>query len=45
MDLIEETPDLKEVTTDEQEFRRWEGIEEDWEEFNKKEKSDESNKK
>ncbi len=38
MDLIEETPDLKEVTTDEEEFRHWEGIEEDWEEFNKKEK-------
>ena len=41
MDLIEETPDLKEVTTDEEEFRHWEGLEEDWEEFNKKEKSDE----
>ena len=45
MDLIEETPDLKEVTTDEEEFRHWEGIEEDWEEFNRKEKSDEGNKK
>ena len=40
MDLIEETPDLKEVTTDEEEFRHWEGLEEDWEEFNKKEKTD-----
>ena len=40
MDLIEETPDLKEVTTDEEEFRHWEGLEEDWEEFNRKEKSD-----
>ena len=40
MDLIEETPDLKEVTTDEEEFRHWEGIEEDWEEFNRKENSD-----
>ena len=40
MDLIEETPDLKEVTTDEEEFRHWEGLEEDWEDFNKKEKSD-----
>ena len=38
MDLIEETPDLKEVTTDEEEFRHWEGLEEDWEEFNRKEK-------
>ena len=44
MDLIEERPDLKEVTTDEEEFRHWEGIEEDWEEFNKKEKSDKENK-
>ena len=33
-------PDLKEVTTDEEEFRHWEGIEEDWEEFNRKEKSE-----
>ena len=36
MDLIEETPDLKEVTTDEEEFRNWEGIEDDWQEFNRK---------
>ena len=36
MDLIEETPDLKEVTTDEEEFREWDGIEDDWQEFNKK---------
>ena len=45
MDLIEETPDLKEVTTDEEEFRHWEGLEEDWEEFNRKERSDEGKKK
>ena len=45
MDLIEETPDLKEVTTDEEEFRHWEGLEEDWEEFNRKEKSDADRKK
>ena len=44
MDLIEETPDLKEVTTDEEEFRHWEGLEEDWEEFNKKEKADKDKK-
>ena len=31
----DETADLKEVTTDEQEFRKWDGIDEDWEEFNK----------
>ena len=36
MDYHEETPDLKEVTTDEEEFRHWEGIEEDWQEFNRK---------
>ena len=40
MDLIEETPDLKEVTTDEEQFRHWEGLEDDWEEFNRKEKTD-----
>lgn len=28
--------DLKEVTTDEESFREWDGIEEDWEDFNKK---------
>ena len=37
IELIDETADLKEVTTDEQEFRKWDGIEEDWQEFNKKE--------
>ena len=36
MDYHEDTPDLKEVTTDEEEFRHWEGIEEDWQEFNRK---------
>ena len=45
MDLIEETPDLKEVTTDEEEFRHWEGLEEDWEEFNRKENLDAERKK
>lgn len=44
MDLIEETPDLKEVTTDEEEFRHWEGLDDDWEEFNKKDRSDEGKK-
>lgn len=32
----EEEIELNEVTTDEQEFRQWEGIEEDWEEFNRR---------
>ena len=36
IDYIEETPDLKEVTTDEEEFRQWEGIEEDCQELNRK---------
>ena len=34
----DETADLKEVTTDEQEFRKWDGIDEDWQEFNTKNK-------
>ena len=32
----DEKTDLKEVTTDEEEFREWDGIDDDWEEFNKK---------
>ena len=32
----DESVDLKEVTTDEESFRVWEGIDEDWEDFNKK---------
>jgi len=39
----DEKHDLKEVTTDEEEFREWDGIEEDWQEFNKKDA--EKNKK
>jgi reverse gyrase len=34
----DEAVDLKEVTTDEASFRVWEGIDEDWEDFNKKNK-------
>ena len=33
---FDETADLKEVTTDEETFRKWDGLEEDWEDFNKK---------
>ncbi|MBA7601947.1 MAG: hypothetical protein GH143_09650 [Calditrichaeota bacterium] len=33
---LEEEVELNEVTTDEEEFRQWEGIEEDWEEFNRR---------
>ena len=36
----DENVDLKEVTTDEESFRKWDGIEEDWEDFNKKEKNE-----
>ena len=36
IEYMEKTEDLKEVTTDEEEFRKWEGIDEDWQEFNKK---------
>ena len=32
----DESADLKEVTTDEEEFRAWDGVDEDWEEFNSK---------
>ena len=34
--------DLKEVTTDEEEFRKWDGIDEDWQEFNKKNTEEDS---
>ena len=33
---FDESVDLKEVTTDEEEFRAWDGVDEDWEEFNSK---------
>ena len=36
----DENVDLKEVTTDEESFRKWDGIEEDWEDFNKKSNKD-----
>ena len=32
----DESADLKEVTTDEEQFRAWDGVDEDWEEFNSK---------
>ena len=32
----DESIDLKEVTTDEEKFREWDGVDEDWEEFNSK---------
>ena len=42
MKNFDESADLKEVTTNEEEFREWDGGDEDWEEFNKK--SDKKNK-
>ena len=36
IEYMERTEDLKEITTDEEEFRSWDGIDEDWQEFNKK---------
>lgn len=41
---LDEDVELNEVTTDEQEFRQWEGIEEDWEEFNRRQDSSNENK-
>ena len=37
---FDESVDLKEVTTDEESFRKWEGIDEDWEDFNREKKKD-----
>ena len=42
MKNYDESADLKEVTTDESQFREWDGIDDDWEEFNSRE---ENNKK
>ena len=36
MEFIDEKHQLKEDSTNEEEFRKWEGIEEDWEDFNNK---------
>ena len=36
IEYMDKKEDLKEVTTDEEEFRKWDGIDEDWQEFNKK---------
>ena len=39
----DESIDLKEVTTDEEKFREWDGVDEDWEEFNSKDAKKKSN--
>ncbi len=36
MEFIDEKHQLKETDANEEEFRKWKGIEEDWQEFNKK---------
>ncbi len=41
----DESIDLKEVTTDEEKFREWDGVDEDWEEFNSKDKKENKKKK
>ena len=41
----DEKHDLKEVTTDEEEFREWEGIDEDWREFNRKNNEEQKKEK
>ena len=40
MEFIDEKHQLKETDTNEEEFRKWKGIEEDWEDFNKKDNDD-----
>jgi hypothetical protein len=42
IEYVDEKHDLNEVTTDEKEFREWEGIEEDWQDFNRKHISEEN---
>ena len=41
----DESADLKEVTTDEEQFRAWDGVDEDWEEFNSKDKKENKKEK
>ena len=45
IEYMDKTEDLNEVTTDEEEFRHWEGIEEDWQEFNRKNNPDNDKEK
>ena len=40
MEFIDEKHQLKESDTNGEEFRKWKGIEEDWEDFNKKDNDD-----
>ena len=36
MEYVDEKHQLKEESTSEEDFRKWKGLEEDWEDFNKK---------
>ena len=45
IEYMERSDDLKEVTTDEEEFRAWDGVDEDWEEFNSKGKKENNKEK
>ncbi len=36
----DEDVDLNETTTDEEEFRQWEGLEDDWEDFNRRQNAE-----
>tara|TARA_B100000959_G_C14844597_1_gene567500 strand:- start:331 stop:735 length:405 start_codon:yes stop_codon:yes gene_type:complete len=42
IEYMDKKEDLKEVTTDEEEFRKWDGIDEDWREFNRKNTEEDS---
>ena len=44
MEFIDEKHQLKEDHTNEEEFRKWEGIEEDWEDFNQRDNKTEPKK-
>ena len=43
IEYVDEKHQLKEDSTNEEEFRKWEGIEEDWEDFNKKDNKPQTN--
>ena len=45
IEYMDVNDDLGEVTTDEQEFRTWDGIDEDWIDFNEKDEKDKDKKK
>ena len=44
IEYMDVNDDLGEVTTDEQEFRKWDGIDEDWIDFNEKDEKDKDKK-